>query len=107
MSHGHPILPRKPGSTTPLPSRMPDTPADEPTPTWHRFLNKEARERLAADDIAERTAERGKEGSTEIDRLRSMLSRRTTKDVDYKDISAQLARAYADAFPGVEEDPAT
>jgi hypothetical protein len=106
MSHGHPILPRRPGSTAPLPSRPPAPPVEEPTPTWHRFLSKEARERLAADDITERTAESGKEGSTEIDRLRDMLSRRTPKDIDYKDISQQLARAYADAFPGVEEDPA-
>jgi hypothetical protein len=106
MTHGHPILPRKPGSTSPLPSRPPALPTDEPTPTWHRFLSKEARERLAADDIAEQTAERGREGSTEIDRLRDMLSRRTPKDVDYKDISQQLARAYADAYPGSEEDNA-
>ena len=99
----HPILPRKPGSTAPLPSR-PST--EEPTPTWHRFLSKEARERLAADDIAERTAERGKEGSTEIDRLRDMLARRTPKDRDYQDIAQQLAAAYAEAYPGSEEDNA-
>jgi hypothetical protein len=103
----HPILPRKPGSKAPLPSRPPDQPTDGPTPTWHRFLSKEARERLAADDIVERTSERGREGSSEIDRLRSMLARRTPKDVDYQDVAQQLSRAYAAAFPGVEEDPAT
>jgi hypothetical protein len=106
MSHGHPILPRKPGSKDPLPSRPPASPTDGPTPTWHRFLSKDARERLAADDITEHTAERGREGSTEIDRLRDMLSRRTPKDVDYQDIAQQLARAYADAFPGSEVDNA-
>ena len=99
----HPILPRKPGSKAPLPSR-PQPPTEEPTPTWHRFLSKEARERLAADDIAERTSERGREGSSDIDRLRDMLSRRTPKDVDYQDISQQLARAYAEAFPGFEDE---
>jgi hypothetical protein len=103
----HPILPRKPGSKAPLPSRPPDPPTEEPTPTWHRFLSKEARQRLAADDVAEQTAERGREGSSEIDRLRSMLARRTPKDVDYQNISQQLSQAYADAFPGEEEDPAT
>jgi hypothetical protein len=103
----HPILTRKPGSKAPLPSRPPAPPADEPTPTWHRFLSKEARERLAADDIAGHAYERGREGSSEIDRLRDMLSRRTPKDVDYQNISQQLAAAYAEAYPGSEEDNAT
>jgi hypothetical protein len=36
-----------------------------------------------------------------------MLSRRTPKDVDYQNISQQLAAAYAEAYPGSEEDNAT
>jgi hypothetical protein len=82
MSAGHPITPSK---------------------STHWYARYRKQEQTLA---AEETASGKTEGSTEIDRLRDMLSRRTPKDVDYQDISQQLAAAYAEAYPGSAEDNA-
>ena len=95
---GHPLTPGKP-----VPKGKPI--AGTSDQHWYAKYRK-SEQRLAAEEAASgKTLE--SHGSTEIERLRSMLARRTPKDHDYQDISPQLARAYADAFPGFEEDPAT
>jgi hypothetical protein len=95
MIHGHPITPGKP----PLKGKPIEGASDE---HWYARYRKHE-QKLAAEEAASgKTLET--HGSTEIERLRDMLARRTPKDVDYKDISQQLARAYADAYPGMEED---
>ena len=70
---------------------------------WYATYRK-AEKRFAAEEEAT-----GKtEGSTEIDRLRGQLSHLDPKKdaAAYRETHEQLTRAYADTYPGVEEDNA-
>ncbi len=89
----HPITPSKPP--------MKGTPV-EGNEHWYAKYRK-AEQRFAAEEAAS-----GKtEGSSEIERLRSQLSRLKPRDPQYQEVAQQLTRAYAEAYPGFEEDPAT
>lgn len=95
MSHGHPITPGKP----PLKGKPVEGTSNE---HWYAKYRK-AEQRAAAEEAASgKTLET--HGSTEIERLRSQLSRMKPKDFGYDDVAKQLSQAYADAFPGMEED---
>lgn len=88
----HPITP---------PRAEPPQKPIESSEHWYARYRK-AEQRLAAEE----TASGKTEGSTEIDRLRSQLLRLDPKDEQYKDVAQQLTRAYAKAYPGVEENNA-
>ncbi len=70
---------------------------------WYGRMKRQAK-KIEQEDAAPEL--QGPDGGT-IARLRAQLKRLDPKDEQYKAVAQELTRAYAAAYPGFEEDPAT